>query len=133
MITKEICDANKCPLVPPNCPQFMMVEGGGDPRLIFSCFEHSCDPKTWSHDSDFPWFVCNAKKYMRPIIAAVAFAKWDEIIGAAEDDKGVSLNEFKMYVNASVEWKKWALADPDEDEDEDDDSDLPIVFKEPQK
>ncbi len=137
MITKEICDQNKCPLVPPNCKMFFLTPKdmspkafAEDPRLAteiwFSPFEgHAESHKWWSHDSDFPISLRRATGGLREMIGAVALFQWGLYLGV----KMTYTEEVAMMYQGSLGWKKWALADPDDD-DEDDDDDLPVVFKE---
>lgn len=141
MITKEICEKNKCPLVPPNCGMFFltpadmnkiaMSEEHLSDMLWFSPFvHHRRSAMSWSHDESFPIRVCEARGGMRKIVAAMALICWRDIMNTAKYESSGSLLKFSGSIRAENEWSKWAN-DPDEEDDEDeDDENMPIVFKE---
>lgn len=74
--------------IPSNCPMFMTATDHlGKQRKIFSIFQHDVDCKSWSHDSDFPWFLDNLYLYEEKlnVVASVAVEFIQRTIDERED------------------------------------------------
>ncbi len=118
MISKEISDAAGCPLVPPNCPQFVAVKGApirDIEHLVFVSRADWVECLDWDPENDVSWNVEFCSDHQRPIIAAVAYCAWLSSVPTQETRDAYLPEQYRNMPGAwsdfresmAREWEQW--------------------------